>query len=498
MNIKELEERLQIPRANIRYYEREGLLSPQRGENNYRSYSEEDLETLKKIKLLRQLDMPVDTIRAVQAGETDLEEALRRQSTLLANESARLERSRTICRSILSDRVTYAALEPAKYEHPDALPASCPPLEPSMPPVEGAVWAHSPWQRWWARSFDFSIVEVICALFFSLVFRVSEQNTPGILMSLLSVTLSWILVALLEPLLLSRWGTTPGKWLLGLELRDEYGKKLTFRAALWRVGGVFSHGYGFNIPIYDLVRGYHCYKDCKAGRDMPYDEYEGYIYYSLPGDRWHLRVALPLLITALLLVPVKRFADYQYLVPPNRGDITVAEFWENVDYAGDPQPRPRWHVSEDWTLRETTSLPDGGAAYHYANTTLTPVLCVLETDSRDFVTAFSVTAEDSGVSCASLPHNSLIRFATALQGTKLTGVGLVDSNISHALSPDRFDDRLWNSRDGDGLTYYEGPFTFTAQLECSGIAFIHFATLYATDGLSQGSFRFTARMEKRS
>ena len=36
MTIKELEQQLQIPRANIRYYEREGLLRPQRGENNYR------------------------------------------------------------------------------------------------------------------------------------------------------------------------------------------------------------------------------------------------------------------------------------------------------------------------------------------------------------------------------------------------------------------------------------------------------------------------------
>ena len=69
MNIREIERQLGIPRANIRYYEEEGLLHPARGSNNYRTYSEKDVETLRKIRLLRRLDMPIETIRAVQAGE---------------------------------------------------------------------------------------------------------------------------------------------------------------------------------------------------------------------------------------------------------------------------------------------------------------------------------------------------------------------------------------------------------------------------------------------
>ena len=34
MNIREIERQLGIPRANIRYYEKEGLLHPARGSNN--------------------------------------------------------------------------------------------------------------------------------------------------------------------------------------------------------------------------------------------------------------------------------------------------------------------------------------------------------------------------------------------------------------------------------------------------------------------------------
>lgn len=69
MTIKELEQRTGMPRANIRYYEEEGLLSPRRLENGYRDYSEEDVQTLEKIKLLRSLQLDIGTIRLLQQGK---------------------------------------------------------------------------------------------------------------------------------------------------------------------------------------------------------------------------------------------------------------------------------------------------------------------------------------------------------------------------------------------------------------------------------------------
>jgi len=41
MTIKELEQELEIPRATIRFYEKENLISPKRGANSYREYSNE-------------------------------------------------------------------------------------------------------------------------------------------------------------------------------------------------------------------------------------------------------------------------------------------------------------------------------------------------------------------------------------------------------------------------------------------------------------------------
>ena len=59
MNIAEAERRTGLSRANIRFYEKEGLLTPTRGANGYRDYTEDDVQTLRKIMLLRRLRLSV-------------------------------------------------------------------------------------------------------------------------------------------------------------------------------------------------------------------------------------------------------------------------------------------------------------------------------------------------------------------------------------------------------------------------------------------------------
>ena len=68
MTIKELEERSGLERATIRFYEKEGLLSPKRLDNGYRDYSEAELELLLRIRLLRDIHLPLDEIRALETG----------------------------------------------------------------------------------------------------------------------------------------------------------------------------------------------------------------------------------------------------------------------------------------------------------------------------------------------------------------------------------------------------------------------------------------------
>ena len=84
MTIGELEAALDMPRANIRFYEQEGFIHPRRGANNYRDYTEEDADTLRKVKLLRQLGLSLEEIRQAQRGERPLAALLGEQEAALA------------------------------------------------------------------------------------------------------------------------------------------------------------------------------------------------------------------------------------------------------------------------------------------------------------------------------------------------------------------------------------------------------------------------------
>ena len=73
MKINEVEAAVGVTKKNIRFYEEEGLISPRREPGNgYRSYSEADVERLRRIKLLRKLDVPLAEIRQMLEGECTL------------------------------------------------------------------------------------------------------------------------------------------------------------------------------------------------------------------------------------------------------------------------------------------------------------------------------------------------------------------------------------------------------------------------------------------
>lgn len=68
MKIRQLEQATGLDRATIRFYEKEGLIQPQRQENGYREYERSDQDALLKIKLLRQLGISLESIKKLQQG----------------------------------------------------------------------------------------------------------------------------------------------------------------------------------------------------------------------------------------------------------------------------------------------------------------------------------------------------------------------------------------------------------------------------------------------
>ena len=104
MKIKQVEELVGITSKNIRFYENQGLLTPERAENGYREYHEQNIEALKKIKLLRKLGISVEEIRAVLNHSRSLEDCLEKHLAVLEKERENLLNMQRLSDAILQQR----------------------------------------------------------------------------------------------------------------------------------------------------------------------------------------------------------------------------------------------------------------------------------------------------------------------------------------------------------------------------------------------------------
>ena len=98
MKINEVEAAVGVTKKNIRFYEEEGLITPSREPGNgYRSYSQADVERLRRIKLLRKLDVPLADIREMLEGQRTLAEGMSLQLERLRSRRADLEEAIGFC-----------------------------------------------------------------------------------------------------------------------------------------------------------------------------------------------------------------------------------------------------------------------------------------------------------------------------------------------------------------------------------------------------------------
>ena len=103
MKINQVEELVGITKKNIRFYEDQGLVRPGRDpQNGYREYGLADVETLRRVKLLRQLGFPCEQIRLMQEGKVSFDDAVRQRMHELGQRSRDLEQIRAVC-AMMSD-----------------------------------------------------------------------------------------------------------------------------------------------------------------------------------------------------------------------------------------------------------------------------------------------------------------------------------------------------------------------------------------------------------
>ena len=396
MNIAEVERRTGLSRANIRFYEKEGLLKPTRGENGYRDYTEDDVQTLRKIMLLRRLRLSVPDIRAIESGEKALPEAAAGQLDVLQGDIRESEQAYAMCRAICEDRAEWNGLDVDRYQS-IVLPADDPREKDRIPP------AGCPWRRFFARNVDAGLYGLLWSMLSQWVFRINPDNfiqfMAGLAWTVACGYVGWLLTFVFEPVLLHYWGTTPGKWIFGLSVRDEDGSKLSIRTAYARLWGVFGYGNCYALPFFDWYYNYKCYRACKE-EELPWDLENGCSIVVREREvRWY-RVAL------YLLVLVVRAAAYYGIdlyakLPPNRGEMTLAEYVENCnDYLKYNENLPPY-VTADGTW--DADMPTGGwtcALAAFADVSV-------ETDEDGYVQSVTITADSQDGSLGSTERRTI-------------------------------------------------------------------------------------------
>lgn len=116
MKINQVEELVGITKKNIRFYEEQGLISPERNrDNGYREYSLKDVELLNKIKLLRSLDVPIEEIRKLEIGEVSMMDCLDRHISHFTHRQQELNVMKEMCREMIEADVQFDSLNAESY-----------------------------------------------------------------------------------------------------------------------------------------------------------------------------------------------------------------------------------------------------------------------------------------------------------------------------------------------------------------------------------------------
>lgn len=320
MKINDLETKSGLDRATIRYYEKEGLITPCRHDNGYRSYSESDLEQLMRIKLLRQLDVPISKIKELQQGSAVFQTVLQEQIQYLEMKRDNTQRSAQVCRMIQADGVTYSMLN-AKY-YLDKFRAVTP-LESahehrSYVFCENVQQPFHPIMHGIAREIDYTLF-TIAILFIEIVFL--RLRTWLIWIPILFVMPLWIPI---EALCYRFLGTTPGKWAMGIRVDSEDGCKLDIRSAFSRAFHVFHDGHGWGLPVISYWMIYKSYIFYRDSGYLPWDDHTEVTYHIY--NRSIRSQLIRFVAVILAMVTLGTGTHYSAEMPRYSGGVAIHEF----------------------------------------------------------------------------------------------------------------------------------------------------------------------------
>lgn len=115
MRISEVAEKTGLSISNIRFYEKKGLIGPDRDKDSkYRNYTEEDLALIKQILLFRKMDFSIEAISHILNNKLTIEAAIQNQITELEEKRDSIQSSIDLCKKIAGDG-QYSSLDTDYY-----------------------------------------------------------------------------------------------------------------------------------------------------------------------------------------------------------------------------------------------------------------------------------------------------------------------------------------------------------------------------------------------
>lgn len=333
MTIREIEEATGLPRANVRYYESLGLIHPARAGNGYRDYRQEDLDTLLKIKLLRQLDCSLEDIQSLDQGTRSLEQVLSEVDTALEKKASETQHALELCRKLRADRPSWNSLQPERYLFWNSADVELPPVRDAS----DTLGNRCPWRRYFARMLDYALCLTLWDLFLCLVLRVNILSVP-LWLNVLNVSMSLGLMCVLEAAFLHFFGTTPGKALFGLKLTRSDGSYFAYLDALWRTGRVALFGLGLMIPLVALVTLILSFQRCSHQVPQPWAlDDEGW---SDPSGGWtpffdqrgSVRRVVGYVGCYGVMIALTILGSLVAATPWHQGSLTAKEFADNYNH----------------------------------------------------------------------------------------------------------------------------------------------------------------------
>ena len=140
------------------------------------------------------------------------------------------------------------------------------------PLADASVKQVRPWVRYWARTLDMFFFSFFCAIVLAMLsIELSRYEVYFFGIACLCV------FVLVETAFMGIMGTTPGKALLRVRVRQQNGNPLTFSQAFARATGVWVRGIGMGIPILVLVAEAYSYYVLRKHGVTPWDKTGGFV-----------------------------------------------------------------------------------------------------------------------------------------------------------------------------------------------------------------------------